>query len=123
MGHAGGEGKVLDGDGAQDTAANTQIQVLADALLGADAAAHFDVQAALFRDGGNALKIRQGAVLGAVQIDNVEIFSSGGDEISGHGAGVLAVDGHFVVIALIQADHLPAGQVDGGKNLHMSAPL
>ena len=36
----------------------------------------------------------------------------------GGGTGVLAVDGHLVVVPLIQADHLSAGQVDGGKNLH-----
>ena len=32
----------------------------------------------------------------------------------------LIFDGHFVIISLIKADDLAAGEVNGGKNLHLS---
>ena len=121
--HAGGKAKVLYGNRAQDAAAHPQVQVLADALLGADAAAHLYIEAALFRDGGDAVKVGHGAVPGPVQVHHVEIPGPGLQEGPGLGGGVRAVDGLLVIVPLVETDHLAAPQVDGGKNLHAVAPF
>lgn len=87
-------------------------------VLVPDPAAHLDVEATLSGNGGDGVKVGQGAVLGAVQVHHMEVSGTGGDEVPGHGAGVLGVDRLFVIVSLIQADHLSAPQVNGGKNLH-----
>ena len=53
----------------------------------------------------------------------MEVSGTGGDEVPGHGAGVLGVDRLFVIVSLIQADHLSAPQVNRRKNLHTFSPL
>ena len=91
----------------------TQIQILADALLRADAAAHLKVQAALLCQRGNGSVVRKGAVPCAVQIHNVEIPGPGLHKLPGLCAGVVPVNSHTVVISLRQADNFAASQVNG----------
>ena len=60
----------------------------------------------------------KGAVLRAVQVDNVEVLCACGQELPCLGTGVLAVYGHAAVVALGQAHHLAAAQINGWKQLH-----
>ena len=73
MGHPLREVEILHRDGAQDAPAHTQIQVPADAVLVPDSAAHLDVEATLSGNGGDGVKVGQGAVLGAVQVHQMEV--------------------------------------------------
>ena len=69
----------------------------------------------LFGQCGNGVVIGKGAVLCAVQIDDVKVLCTRGKELARLRAGVLAVNGHAVVVALGQAHHLAAAQVNGWK--------
>ena len=113
--HPGCEVKIRHGHTAKDAAAHAEGKVLLDPLLGADAAAHLDVQAALLCQRGNGVIIGKGAVLRAVQIDDVEVLGTRREELPRLCAGILAVDGHAVVVALRQPDDLAAPQVNGRK--------
>ena len=84
-------------------------------LDGADAAAHLDVEAALPGDGPDGLEVGRRAVFGPVQVHQVEAVGPRLPEGGGLGGGVVAVDGHPAVVALGQADHPPAPQVNGWK--------
>ena len=86
--------------------AHAERQIRLDPLFGADAATDFNVQAALFCQRGDGLVVGKGAVLGTVQIHDMEIFCPGLQELPRLGTGVFAVDGHPVVVALCQADDL-----------------
>ena len=112
--HPGRELKIRHGHAAQDAAPHAEGEIFFDPLLGADAAAHLDVQAALLCQCGNGVIVGEGTVFCAVQIDNVEIFCPCSHKLPRLGAGVGAVDGHFIVIALGQADDLTIPQVNGG---------
>ena len=94
-----------------------------DPLLGADAAAHFNVQPALAGQRLDHVPVGQSAVLGAVQVHHMEVFGPGGLEGPGLGAGIGPVDRHPVVVPLGQSDHLAAPQVNGWKKLHRIAPF
>ena len=115
MQHPGGEVKIRHGHAAEDAAAHAEREVFFNALLGADATAHLNVQTALLCQRGNGIVIGKGAVLCAVQIDDVKVFCTRGKELARLRAGVLAVDGHAVVVALRQAHHFAAPQVNGWK--------
>ena len=80
----------------------------------ADAAADLDFEAAQLGNGGNRLQIGCGVVLGAVQIDDMQILRTCVDKLLRLGDGVCVVDGHPVVIALIKPHGLAAAQVNGG---------
>ena len=82
-----------------------RIQVPADAVLVPDSAAHLDVEATLSGNGGDGVKVGQGAVLGAVQVHHMEVSGTGSDEVPGHGAGVLGVDRLFVIVSLIPVSY------------------
>ena len=101
--------------------AHPQVQVLPNPVLGANAAAHFDEKAALAGNGGDTLKVCQSTVSGTVQVHHVK--AAGIKELPGNGAGVLTINGHLVIITLVQTDDLAAGEVNGGKNLHGFAPF
>ncbi len=116
--HPGRERKIRHGHAAQDAAPHAEGEIFFDPLLGADAATHLDVQAALLCQRGNGVIVGEGTVFCAVQIDNVEIFCPCGHKLPRLGAGVGAVDGHFIVIALGQADDLTIPQVNGGIEFH-----
>ena len=107
--------KVFDGHSAKDAAVDPQVQIAADALLVPDAAAHLDVQPALPGDGGDGVHVGGGVVLGAVQIDHMQEFCPGLHKGAGLRRRVGVVDGHPVIIALIQPHGLAAAQVDGRK--------
>lgn len=64
---------------------------------------------------GNGVVVGKGAVLGTVQVHHMKIFCPGGHKAACLCAGVLSVNGHAVVVALCQAHHLPAAQVNGWK--------
>ena len=85
-----------------------------DARLVADAAADLDFEAAQLGNGGNRLQIGRGVVLGAVQIDDMQILRTRVDKLLRLGDGVCVVDGHPVVVALIKPHGLAAAQVNGG---------
>ena len=55
--------------------------------------------------------------------DNVEVLCACGQELPCLGTGILAVYGHAVVIALRQAHHFAAPQVNGWKQLHRKTPF
>ena len=113
--HPGGKGKIRHRHAAQNAAAHAEGKVCFNAFLGADAAAHLNVQTALLCQRGNGIIVGKGAVLCAVQIDDVQIFGPRCKELPRLCAGVLAVDGHAAVVALRQAHHLAAPQVNGWK--------
>ena len=98
---------------AEDAPAHAQREVFFNALFGADAAAYFDIQTALLCQRGDGVVIGKGSVLCAVQIDDVEVFCPGFEKSPRLGAGVFAVDGHPVVIALRQAHDFADPQVNG----------
>ena len=79
-----------------------------------DAAADLDFEAAQLGNGGNRLQIGRGVVLGAVQIDDMQILRTCVDKLLRLGDGVCVVDGHPVVVALIKPHGLAAAQVNGG---------
>ena len=109
-----GKGKIFHGDRAKNAAVNAQIEILTNARLVADAAADLDFEAAQLGNGGNRLQIGRGVVLGAVQIDDMQILRTCVDKLLRLGDGVCVVDGHPVVIALIKPHGLAAAQVNGG---------
>ena len=111
--HPGREVKIRHCHAAEDAPAHAQREVFFNALFGADAAAYFDIQAALLCQRGDGVVIGKGPVLCAVQIDDVEVFCPGFEKSPRLGAGVFAVDGHPVVIALRQAHDFAAPQVNG----------
>ena len=113
--HPGGKGKICHRHAAQNAAPHPEGKVFFNALLGADAAAYLDVQTALLCQRGNGIVVGKGAVLGTVQVHHMKIFCPGGHKAACLCAGVLPVNGHAVVVALCQAHHLPAAQVNGWK--------
>ena len=116
--HPGGKRKVRHRHAAQDAAPHAEGKIVFNAFLGADASAHLDIQPALFGQCGNGVVIGKGAVLRAVQIDDVEVLCACGQELPCLGTGILAVYGHAAVVALGQAHHLAAAQINGWKQLH-----
>ena len=113
--HPGGKVKIRHRHAAQNAAPHPEGKVFFNALLRADAAAHLNVQTALLCQRGNGIIVGKGAVLCAVQIDDVQIFGTRREELPRLGTGILAVDGHAVVVALRQPDDLAAPQVNGRK--------
>ena len=121
--HPGGKVKIRHRHAAQDAAAHAEGEVFFNALLGADAAAHLNIQAALLCQRGNGIVVGKSAVLRAVQIDDVQVFCPRSQKLPRLCAGVLAVDGHAVIVTLGQAHHLAAAQVNGWKQLHRKTPF
>ena len=123
-GHAGGEVKIPHRNGAENAAANPHIQIMADAGLVPDAAAHLDVKSALGRNGGHGGQVGGVVVLGAVQIHHMQVSGARVPEGPGLGGGIVVVDRHLVIVALIQPHGLAAAQINGGKQFHdLSFPL
>ena len=85
----------------------------------ADAAAHFDRQAALRRNGRHGGQVGGVVVLGAVEVDDVQVFCARIAESPRLGGGVVVINGHLIVIALVQPHGLAAAQVDGGEQFHL----
>ena len=106
--------EVFYGHRAQNAAVRAEVKIPLDARLVADAAADLDFEAAQLGNGGNRLQIGRGVVLGAVQIDDMQILRTCVDKLLRLGDGVCVVDGHPVVIALIKPHGLAAAQVNGG---------
>ena len=69
-------------------------------------------------DGADAGEIRRLALAGAVQIDQVQMFGPQGDPMPGHGGRVVAEDRLLLVVALLEADALPAAQVNCRPDFH-----
>ena len=109
-----GKGKIFHGDRAKNAAVNAQIEILTNARLVADAAADLNFQAAEFCNGGDGLHIRGGVILGAIQVNDVQILRTCVDKLLRLGHWIGVVDGHLVVIALIQPHGLAAAQVNSG---------
>ena len=106
--------EVFHGHRAQNAAVCAEVKIPLDARLVADAAANLDFEAAQLGNGGNRLQIGRGVVLGAVQIDDVQILRTCVNKLLRLGDGVCVVDGHLVVVALIEPHGLAAAQVNGG---------
>jgi len=111
--HAGGKIKILYGNGAQDAAPHAEGKILFNAGFVTDAAADLDKQPALLSNGGNGGHVGGGVILGAVQVHHMQVLGPGGNKLPCLGGGVCIVNGHLVVIALVQAHGLPAAQING----------
>ena len=66
-----------------------------------------------FGQRGDGVVVGKGAVLRAVQIDDMEVLGPGIQKSPRLCAGVFTVDGHFIVVALRQAHDVSAPQVNG----------
>src|SRR6185295_1990849 len=113
--HLGG---LLDGRAADDHAVDAIAQQVVDHGLGTNAAAHLDVQRLLRSEADDHAAIRQAAVLGAIEIHDVQPARAERAVTLQQLVWFEVVAGLGVEVALEQAHAAAVSQIDGRNEDH-----
>ena len=115
--HAG----VGHGGGAEDDAIRAALAIAHGGLQHAQAAAHLDRDLDRLDHLGHGVELRL-AVDGGVEVHDVQASGAFRFPAAGHLDGIAAVDLLLLELALLEADHLAAADVDGGNDDHAAPP-
>ena len=114
------QGGIVHERGAQHHARRTDVRQALERLERPDAAADLHLEGRLAHDALDDGGIFWRARARAVEVDDVHPFGARVDERARLGDGIVVVDGHLGVIALLQSDGLAAQDVDRRKQIHLA---
>ena len=95
------------------------IQIALERLHAANAAADLDLDVCLAGDARDDVDVRGCAIARAIEVDDVDALRAGILEEPCLRDGILVVDGHLRVIALLEAHRAPVEYVDCGDENHL----